>query len=600
MKSWSTLFLALVTLGLLAYLYFLGIESPGTKERMDRDSRVLFIDPDKVDRLEMVAGETTVVLTRSNAGLWDIEKPISYPADLSNVRQVLGDFEFARRRDTLSRSAFQNYEKALDSMGLKTPKATVRIRQGKEISTLAIGNETARTGQFYALVSDGRKEELVIIDRGVESAALRELAWFRKREVFDFQTPLVTGVLLRKGEQETELVRTGDLWAVTKPLACPADETQVISYFAELLAGKVADFVADGPGNIVGYGLSTPTMVLEIRSGDKSQQLRIGQPVPGKDQVYAQINGRPHVVGLQKAYVDKLAELLTRTRDQRVLVFQDPFEFDSVRMKGKGLDLSFKQTGSRTWRLETEPEHIADTQLVNAFLSSLRDLRASQLLPKSDAELAKWGLEPAATVLTFSRKADVSRKDVPPGEIRFSAPRKGKIYASTPRLPFIAELPETALSLVPVVPSDWYEKKVSLLRGLADFHKITWQRPGGSVVLERGADGAWPATLQGRPVDGNVLTRQQKLLEEMAVAAWVPVKESDFAKPRFTLVLEAKDGTSCKADFALLGNPQEYRGRVRGTREMFVIRSTEPQLLENPPLAEAAPAPAAPAAPPAP
>jgi hypothetical protein len=591
MKSWSTLILALVALGLLAYLTLGGLEKPGTKEKAEQQSRVFNFDSDKVDQMELKAGEGGVVLNKAASGLWNLEKPIAYPADLSNVRQVLGDFEFARRRETLPRKAFENYDKALDAMGLKTPKVTVRIRHGKETSTLAIGNETARSGQFYALVSDGRREDLIIIERSIEEAALREVDWFRKREVFDFQTPLVTGIVLRKGEQETELVRNGDVWSVTKPLASPADETQVLSYLAELLAGKVSNFVADGPGDSVGYGLSTPMLVLEIKSGDQVQRLRVSQPVAEQEEVYAQIHGRPNVVGLSKAYVEKLGDLLARTQDRRLLVFQDPFEWDSFRAKGKGSEMVVRQASARIWTVGENPGRVGETQMVNSFLHSLRDLRAVQILPKSEADLAKWGLQSPATVLSFSRKpAGANKEAVAPEEIRFSSVRKGKIYATSTRLPFIAELPESSLAQLPNIPSDWYEKKVSLQPDLAGLKKITWQRPAGRVVLERAEDGSWPTTLEGRPLDSALFTQQQTLLAEMRVASWVPVKEADFARPRFSLELESKDGSRQTVDFALMGQPPEYRGRVRGTGEMFVVRGSEPGTLENPPYAVNPPA----------
>lgn len=596
MKSWSTLLLALVALGLLAYLALGGLKAPGTREKEERESRVFNIDSDKIEQLELSAGEVAVVLKRADSGLWEIEKPIAYPADLANVRQILGDFEFARRVETLPRKAFADYEKALDSMGLKTPKVTVRLRQGKDTARLSIGNETARAGQFYALVGDGRKEDLIIIERSLEETALREVSWFRKREIFDFQTPLVTGIVLRKGEQVTELTRTGDQWSLTKPLAGPADETQVVSYLTELLGGKVVNFVADGPGDIVGYGLSTPLMVLEIKSGDQVQLLRIAQPVPDKDEVYAQIDGRPHVISLTKAYADKLGDLLNRTQDRRVLVYQDPFELDSLRIRNKGLDLMIRHSGNRVWHVGENPGRSGDAVLINTFLDSIRQLRAIQILPKTDAEMAKWGLEPAATVLAITRKANAGRKEVPVEEIRFSAPRKGKIYASSDRLPFIAELPETTLALVPSLGSDWYDKRVSLQADMAGLQKITWQRPSGSVALAKAGDGNWPTALEGRPLDAGLLRQQEALLREMRVASWTPVKDADFVRPRFSLVLESKEGTTQTVDFALLGNPVEYRGRIRGTREMFVIRGNEPQVLENPPYAAepvAAPVPAA-------
>ncbi|MDX6766048.1 MAG: DUF4340 domain-containing protein [Candidatus Methylacidiphilales bacterium] len=592
MKSWSTFILALVSLVLLAYLYWGGLESPGTKEIQSRQSLVFQIKADEVDRLELAAGESTVVVKRLASGMWEIEKPISYPADLSNVRQLLGDLEFARRRDTLKRRDFQDYDKALETMGLKKPKVRVELRQGREKTTLAIGNETARAGQFYALVSDGSKEEIVIVERSLEESALRELSWFRKREIFEFQTPLVTGVVLHKGEQDVELVRQGDQWTITKPQAGPADETQVISYLADLLAGKVDAFVADGPGDIVGYGLSTPSMVIEIKSGEKTQQLRIGQPVPDKPQVYAQVDGRPHVLALPKIYADKIADLLARTQDRRLLVFQDAFELQSFKVSGKAVasPLALRQSDGRKWNLDSESGRKAENQLVINFLNSLRDARASQLLPKSDAELAKYGLSPAATVFSCTRKSDSGKKDVPAEEYFFSAPRKGKVYAHSSRMPFILELPENIFTLLPVVLSDWFEKRASFVSAPEQLRSVTWQRPAGQVMLERAGED-WPETLGGRPLDKSLWYQMQTLLSGLRVDAWVPVKEADFTRPRFSLVVQPKEGPAQTVDFILMGgDSQEYRGRIRGTREMFVVRGAEPQVLENPPYAAETPA----------
>jgi hypothetical protein len=580
MKSWSTLVLALISLALLSFFYFGGKDMPSTTERQEAARRLVSIESDKVTRVELTNASGEFLLVKDSTGAWRLEKPIRTDADASAVSQLLSDLEFTSRRGTLRPSDFEDYAKALESFGLKNPRARIKIQQNGSAWSVALGNETAVGTQLYALASDGKKEDLVVVEKFVQDNLLIGLDRLRSRSVFTFMTPLVDGIALRQGEQAAEVTKSGDGWKIVRPTEGPADETKVVSFLAGLLSARVVDFVTEEGGDVGSYGLQTPAVVIEIKSSGSSQILRIGQPVPGKDLVYAQrAEEGASVVTLPKALVDQITGMLDQVRDRRLAAFQDPFDFTSWRIERRGGLLMQATAVGRKWVLDSG--HDADSSLVNALILGLRDQQGEGMQLKSPEALKRAGLEAPQAVITLTPKKE-GDSEPQPLVIRLGTSRKGKLTADSSRLPYLVEVSDALLSLLAGGSTDWHARQVRLAREGKQPIRLTWKRPAGDTLLSRAEDGTWKHA-DGTAAQPEAVNRLLGLLQTLEVTAWVPLKEADFAKPRFSLEITDDGQETRTVDFVLMGKDGQNRARIRGDTAAFILKAEDFQVFDTPP-----------------
>jgi|GEM_PF-4107777 len=586
MKSWSTLVLALISLALLAYFYFGGKDMPSTTERQEAARRLIAFESDKVTRLELSNSNGEFLLLKEASGAWRLEKPLATEADSSPVNQILSDLEFARRKSTLKPSDFQDYAKALESFGLKSPRATVKLQENGQAWSLALGNETAVGAQLYALASDGKKEDLVVVDKSLEDSLVLGLDRLRSRAVFTFQTPFVESLTLRRGEQAVEVAKSGDSWKIVRPLESPADESQVSGLLASMLGVRVVDFVTEAGADAGAYGLNAPSAVLEVKTSSGLQTLRIGQPVPGKELVHVQRAEQGGVVTLPKAMVDRMTGLLEEVRDRRLAAFQDTFAFSSWRIERRGSVLVEGAAGAgRTWKVGGTPGHEANAELVNAFLLGLRDQKGEAPQPKTEDAVKRAGLTtPQAVVTLVPSAAAGAEAPAQPLVIRFGPTRKGKIAVDSSRLPYLLEVPEAVLGLFPASGVDWHSTTVRLVASAGDIQRLAWKRPAGETVLARGEDGTWKHA-NGQAADAAAVERLMQVLQTTEATAWLPVREADFAQPRVTLEISGKDGLQRTLDLVLHGKDADNRVRIRGEASAFIVPAQTAQILDTPPAA---------------
>jgi hypothetical protein len=110
-----------------------------------RDKKILWIDRDKVVRLDFEDQEGTLVLLRGNDGAWKTEATESRKAKADAVRDYLESL------DRLRAMGFADNEPAdLEKFGLEDPSLKITLEgEGREaIATLLLGEPGS--GKFYA------------------------------------------------------------------------------------------------------------------------------------------------------------------------------------------------------------------------------------------------------------------------------------------------------------------------------------------------------------------------------------------------------------------------------------------------------------------
>jgi hypothetical protein len=241
---------------------------------------------------------------------------------------------------------------------------------------------------------------------------------YRGRRLFDTAELKLTGVTVTRGADTFALAKPDAKWKLTKPLAIDADEAKANQLTGDLSRLEVTEYVDDAPKPEdldKKYGLTKPTMTVELAFGVKVEKLEIGASPEFKPEYYARRAGTNSVFTVPKATIDSLKD--------GALAFL-PLQLWSVPPdKVTAVEVT-RDEGKETYRLTSDaaawkltgpfeaPVPFLQTQAVASALSNVR----AEKYDAATADPAKHGLDKPALkfVVTYKEaKPDDAKAEVP-------------------------------------------------------------------------------------------------------------------------------------------------------------------------------------------
>src|SRR5260370_17806233 len=142
-------------------------------------------------------------------------------------------------------------------------------------------------------------------------------------KILTLQSSEVTGLSIRKKDGETVALRRKDTgqWQITAPKVLAADQDAVsslLSSMSSLNSERLVEQKSSNPGQ---YGLTQPTIRVEITKKDKKQELLIGDDTPTGNGVYAALAGDLRVFTMASYNKNPFVKSVNDLRDKRLLTF---------------------------------------------------------------------------------------------------------------------------------------------------------------------------------------------------------------------------------------------------------------------------------------
>ncbi len=268
MKTRTLVILALVAVGLGAFIWFVERDLPSTEERAKAEKKVLQgLETKDVVGVSVETGEQKVSLVRqgeADAPTWRIEAPLEARADRNVVEglvQRLIDLESRRRLDGAARADF----------GLATPvrRFVLTTAAGAEVA-LEVG-DAAPVGEGV-VVARGGSDDLFLVDAAIAADLDKPAGDWRDRQLVPVLRTEVAS--LRLGSQGVLLAERGDQFWVEAPVVDRADEDHVNALFATLSSARAERFV-DEPTVLAELGLDPPQAELEVVVEGQETPIRI-------------------------------------------------------------------------------------------------------------------------------------------------------------------------------------------------------------------------------------------------------------------------------------------------------------------------------------
>lgn len=615
MKSWPTLLLAILVLGLMTYIYLDVKDAPTTGEIEERGKKAVDFKEDDIDRIELKNSTGTFVFNRTG-DRWNLETPIAFPAETFTVTRMLGMLSNARKLAVLRDIPM---DQALDRFKLKEPRVEATFKSPQRAFTIAFGKSTAAAGGVYTLVTQGKKREVIVLADDLLTLLDTGLDNWRSHSVVDLTLSTVDGIVLHQDQTEVEVRKKDGKWQILKPLAAPADEASVQKFLQDLSNFRAVKFVSETDALSPAFGLSAPPVLLELHQGEKVSRLRVGQPSKEDSNLWnASFEPRTTVFTLTAPNVETIMNLLDRVRDRRIVGFEMSTDVTRLKIKRGTQEIEIKRDPENPTAWLLQPDGMAvDIRPVEDYLTRMVSTRVARFPTVAEAqsynaakavatvevawktptpESTKKGeavsdksdkakKEPEETVETFvlspwQKPVPVAGSkdktpDVPPNTF---------VFLTAPKFSGPVIIPGYLLTLLPERPWQWLPLRI-FRSDLKPITALSWKLGNSPEVgiVQRENVGWVPATGGGQ-VDKALLETMLNAVSDLTAVRWVGlVGKDDFKNPALTLTLTRGDQKDI-LEFGPFSGDKTIEARLNKQAWAFLLPERDFLLFKNTPI----------------
>jgi Domain of unknown function (DUF4340) len=260
----------------------------------------------------------------------------------------------------------------------------------------------------------------------------------KKEKVFTFDKSKVKEISLapKDGEALT-VVKDGQGWKLTAPLAAPADASAVDGLVSGLDSLEIDEVVAESPGKLADFGLESPqrTIGLLLQGATEPLKLLLGNKTPDGSSIYAKLPAKPRVFVLASYLATPFDKKPFDLRD-RDLLHAKRGAIRSIEIAGPEGSYVLVRGAKEDWAFTRPVATRAGRWSVDSLLGLVEGLRMDSVAAEDAKDLKPFGLVSPSRSMTIAL-ADGSKKTLSIG----SATSDKKYYAR-----------EASQSLVAVIP----------------------------------------------------------------------------------------------------------------------------------------------------
>jgi hypothetical protein len=276
------------------------------------ERRLITRKPDGVQKVVYQPQGETIVMEKVEGKGWTITDPVLDRANQVSISGWLANiFEL---------TAMGVMGPPQRSYGFDAPRGQVHLHfEGSDTPlTIAVGNEIAESGNYYALQDTGVTLSLAQASANVLT---KPLFFFQDNRLLNFEPAAAREIDLRSGDTRYMFERLESRWYVTEPAGHVWESQSDATALLEALSTAYArhQVAAQAPEDLSPYGLDTPNIeiTVSIQPGDDVQErmklppLQIGEPDPSDSRMrFGVAAGRKDLVHVPQTVVDNIREAL--------------------------------------------------------------------------------------------------------------------------------------------------------------------------------------------------------------------------------------------------------------------------------------------------
>jgi Domain of unknown function (DUF4340) len=241
---------------------------PGMEKKVDdlRDRELMSFKVDDAQKVVIEHDDGSTVEIDRNGDNWNIVKPAKYPADPTQVRQLLSALANARVADFIS-----DTPSSVSEYGLGKPHLTVTIFTGKENArqSLLFGFKQTEQGKDGIYVRRGERTPVYTVHPYVMSDVNKTVLDLRDKTVIGVAPADVQKFSIAGGSSRFSVERAGaDKWQLVDGGKSGADAAVVERFLSTIRFLKGSAIVADPMTDPKKFGMDKPAEEITLAGKD--------------------------------------------------------------------------------------------------------------------------------------------------------------------------------------------------------------------------------------------------------------------------------------------------------------------------------------------
>ena len=251
--------------------------------------------PDDIDKIEIANADKTDVVLEKKGDTWQVTKPVDFPANQANVKQLVDNLKELKATEQVEANASDYVKKSYD------------LDPAHAVHVTAFKGADKKVDDYFGK-NGGRGQMMMVGDRpGVFAASgyssylyTRDVKGWRDTEIFKFDDANVIHISFEEKDKTLSFTKANDKWAGTvKGSAIERLDEEKVKDAVRVFKGLTAEDFGDGK-TAADTGLDKPvsTVTIELKDNAGKYVLHVGNTATGTNR-YAQKDGSAtiYVVG---------------------------------------------------------------------------------------------------------------------------------------------------------------------------------------------------------------------------------------------------------------------------------------------------------------
>lgn len=612
MKFRTTFIFLLIAAGLAAYLKFVEPTQQTSQEREEHGREFVKIDRDKANAISIKSAEAKIELRKKDNNTWFIEEPLKDRADTMAISQLFTTLEMLKYDSAIGADGKAPDKDQIKDFGLANSETKIEIAGADKTVELQFGKDTAVEGKVYVKLKGANV--VYVIGNDLKNQIAKKADEFRDKRLMDLAVGNVRKAVLKTADQELELEKKNEHWALVKPLKARGDDARIGDFISQAVTARIDTFVADG-ANLSAYGLEQPrgTISLTVEGNDQPTVLQIGanpKEEKDKEKTYAKLSTRDAVVLLPKTIEALLDKKPNDFRDKNLVRFENDI-VDRITIEPAGKDKLVLGRDKENWVRKGDKDQPINGAVATRLLDDLKATVTTNFVADVATELPKYGLDNPILKVTLSSYSSENTAETKAGEkpivtILFGKVEGAEVYAKLDDEPFIVSVPQSLGTSIVIDPLQLQQLTIykNKAEDITAFEVTKDGQP--TLSFERDKDKNWKLAKGDGTVNQTAAQSLVNTLAGLRAVRWIgpTTSEQGLEKPSEVVTFKTSGNTGGKLTLGAPSPETMTYATAEGLTGTFLVSQPDAgafqaALIDKPAAsaASATPAPGKPAAP---
>ncbi|MGO9271034.1 MAG: DUF4340 domain-containing protein [Terriglobia bacterium] len=261
-----------------------------------RDKRVVTLDPDQLQKIEVESKGKSWTIVKNPEGVWDLMLPPAVRADRFAVDDLVNQL-----RSTTMQAIAAESKKEASKYGFGSPELRIKLTGPNGTQTLTLGK---KDGDNYD-ATNSSLDPIFTVGSRLDTSFKKDPADLRAKDLFSFVSSDAKHLEVTTPKGHWVFDQQNNKWKQTSPAAKDEPSEKVESVLNDLLDLRASSFPKASPGDLAAFGLAKAGNTFQVRYGEKNQTETVEAAKVG-DHVYARRPTDPLPAELPKNALDAI------------------------------------------------------------------------------------------------------------------------------------------------------------------------------------------------------------------------------------------------------------------------------------------------------